>query len=85
MIAICMQTESNQERSPLWTKLKQENFPQKLYSRQWVWKILSIAARNLSVTLSQTTQDEEFLQACEDYITDATADKIDGYSVVAAY
>ncbi len=41
--------------------------------------------RNLSVTLSQTTQDEEFLQACEDYITDATADKIDGYSFVAAY
>ena len=48
-------------------------------------KELSIAARDLSVTLSQTTQDEEFFQTCQDYITDATADKVDGYSFVAAY
>ena len=30
-------------------------------------KELSIAARDLSATLSQTTQDEEFLQVCSDY------------------
>jgi hypothetical protein len=48
-------------------------------------KELSIAARDLSTALSQATQDDEFLQACQDYISDATADKIDGYSFVAAY
>ena len=48
-------------------------------------KELSIAARDLSATLSQTTQDEEFLQVCSDYISDVTADKVDGYSFVAAY
>lgn len=47
-------------------------------------KELSIAASDLSTTLLQTTDDEEFLKVCQEYIAKATADKVDGYSFVAS-
>ena len=52
--------------------------------KQLSLKELSIAASDLSTTLLETTDDEEFLTLCQEYIADATADKVDGYSFVAS-
>lgn len=51
--------------------------------KQLSLKELSIAASDMSTTLLKTTNDEEFLKVCQEYIAKATADKVDGYSFVA--
>lgn len=57
--------------------------PEALF-KQLTLKELSIAASDLSTTLSHTTDDEAFLKVCQEYIADATADKVDGYSFVVS-
>lgn len=52
--------------------------------KQMSLRELSTAASELSSTLSQSTEDEEFLKVCQDYIANATADKVDGYCFVAS-
>lgn len=56
--------------------------PEALF-KQLSLKELSIAASDLSTTLLETTNDEEFVKVCQEYIAKATADKVDGYSFVA--
>lgn len=58
--------------------------PEALF-KQLSLKELSIAANDLSNSLAETSDDEEFLNACQEYISNATAEKVDGYSFVASY
>ncbi|HCF30761.1 MAG TPA: hypothetical protein DEV81_27015 [Cyanobacteria bacterium UBA11049] len=58
--------------------------PEALF-KQMSLRELSIAASNFNDNLSVACEDEDFVKICQEYITDATADKIDGYSFVASY
>ena len=65
--------------------IKQEKLVQKLCLNFWSLRELSITASNFDDTLSVTCEDENFVKNCQEYIADATADRVDGYSFVASY
>lgn len=58
--------------------------PEALF-KQMSLKELSIAASNFNDNLGVACEDDDFVKICQEYITDATADKVDGYSFVASY
>lgn len=62
----------------------EEIAPEALF-REMSLRELAVTASDLNAALSTAADDNEFLKTCQEYITDATTDKVDGYSFVAAY
>jgi hypothetical protein len=58
--------------------------PEALF-QQMSLRELSISASNFNDNLGVAGENEDFVKIYQEYIADATADKVDGYSFVASY